>query len=69
MTKIHWHIESLLQVVNEFTAKSKHSQPHYTLDITLVPLPKTDDIEAYLVTFKRIMVGHKIHKEQWPYQK
>ena len=48
MTTMHWHIESLLQVVNESTAKIKHSQPHYTLDIKLVPLPAKDYIEAYL---------------------
>ena len=61
-------MESLLQVVNESTAKTKQSQPHRTLDIKLVPLSVKDDIEAYLVTFKRIMVAYDIHKDQWPYQ-
>ena len=46
ISTMHWHIESLLQVVNESTAKTKHSQPHYTLDIKLVPLPAKVDIEA-----------------------
>ena len=67
MTTMHQHMESLLQVVNESTAKTK-SQPHRTLDVKLVPLSAKDDIEAYLVTFERIMVAHEIRKDQWPYQ-
>ena len=67
MTTMHQHMESLLQVVNESTAKTK-SQPHCTLDVKLVPLSAKDDIEAYLVTFERIMVAHEIRKDQWPYQ-
>ena len=61
-------MESLLQVVNESTAKTKQSQPHHTLDVKLVPLSVKDDTEAYLVTFERIMVAHDICKDQWPYQ-
>ena len=67
MTTMHQHMESLLQVVNESTAKTK-SQPHRTLDVKLVPLSAKDDIEVYLVTFERIMVAHEIRKDQWPYQ-
>ena len=67
MTTMHQHMESLLQVVNESTAKTKQFQPHRTLDVKLVPLSAKDDIEAYLVTFKRIMVAHEIHKDRWPY--
>ena len=66
MMTMHQHMESLLQVVNESTAKIK-SQPHRTLDVKLVPLSAKDDIEAYLVTFER-MVAHEIRKDQWPYQ-
>ena len=66
-TTMDQHMESLLQVVNESTAKTK-SQPHCILDVKLVPLSVKDDIEAYLVTFERIMVAHEIHKDQWPHQ-
>ena len=59
-------MESLLQVVNESTATAKW--PHRTLDVKLVPLSVKDDIEAYLVTFERIMSAHEIRKDQWPYQ-
>ena len=65
MTTMHQHMESLLQVVNETTAQAK--QPRRTLDVKLVPLSAKDDIEAYLVTFERIMAAHEIHKDQWPY--
>ena len=52
MTTMQQHMESLLQVVNESTPKAK--LPHHTLDVKLVPLSVTDNIEAYLVTFERI---------------
>ena len=37
------------------------------LSIKLVPLSEKDDIEAYLITFERIMVAHKVDKERWPH--
>ena len=52
MTTMQQHMESLLQVVNESTAKAK--LPHRTLDVKLVPLSVNDNNEAYLVTFERI---------------
>ena len=57
-------MESLLQVVNESTATAK--LPHRALDVKLVPLSAKDDIEAYLVTFERIISAHEIRKNQWP---
>ena len=65
MTIMQQHMESLLQVVNESTATAK--LPHRALDVKLVPLSAKDDIEAYLVTFERIMSAHEIRKNQWPY--
>ena len=65
MTTMQQHLESLLQVVNESTAKVK--LPHCTLDVKLVPLSMKDNIEVYLMTFERIMSAHKIPKDQWPY--
>ena len=35
--------------------------------VKLVPLTEQDDIEAYLVTFERIMQAYKITQEQWTY--
>ena len=58
-------MKSLLQVVNESTATAK--QPYCTLDVKLVTLSVKDYVEAYLVIFERIMSGHEIWKEQWPY--
>ena len=65
MTTMQQHMESLLQVVNESTAIAK--LPHRTLDVKLVPLSAKDDIEAYLLTFERIMSAHEIRRDQWPY--
>ena len=33
--------------------------------VKLVPLSEKDDIEAYLVTFERVMEAHKVEKERW----
>ena len=35
--------------------------------VKLVPLTEQDDIEAYLVTFERIMQAYDISREQWTY--
>ena len=58
-------MESLLQVVNESAATAK--LPHRALNVKLVPLSAKENIEAYLVTFERIMSAHEIRKNQWPY--
>ena len=65
MTTMQQHMESLLQVVNVSTATAKLL--HRALDVKLVPLSAKDDIEAYLVTFERIMSAHEIRKNRWPY--
>ena len=35
--------------------------------VKLMQLTEQDDIEAYLVTFERIMQAYKIPREQWTY--
>ena len=35
------------------------------LSVKLVPLAENDDVEAYLVTFERIMTAHKVEKNRW----
>ena len=62
MTTMQQHMESLLQEVNESTVIAK--LPHCTLDVKLVPLSVKDNIEAYLLTFKRIMSANEIRKDQ-----
>ena len=37
------------------------------LGIKLVALRDSNDIEAYLVTFERIMAAHKIERGRWPH--
>ena len=44
---------------------SKPSQD--LMGVKLVPLTEKDDIEAYLVTFERIMGAHKVDKSRWPH--
>ena len=44
------------------THASKPSQ-----DLMGVKLVLKDDIEAYLVTFERIMGAHKVDKSSWPH--
>ena len=65
MTTIQEHMESLLRVVSDTTARTTPVNCH--MDVKLVPLSQKNDIEAYLVTFERIMPAHKIRRDQWPY--
>ena len=58
-------MESLLRVVSDTTARP--SPVNRPVDVKLVPLSEKDDIEAYLVTFQRIMAAHEIRQNQWPY--
>ena len=65
MTTMQQHMESLLCVVSDTTARTSPVNCH--VDAKLVPLSEKNDIEAYLVTFKRIMGAHEITRDQWPY--
>ena len=51
------HMETLMKIVE---AKAKEEGPKTTElgSVKLVPLSEKDDIEAYLVTFERIMKAH-----------
>ena len=66
MTTMQQHMESLLCVVSDTTART--SPVHRHVDVKLVPLSEKNDIEAYLVTFERIMAAHEITRDQWPYR-
>ena len=44
----------------EDTQKSKGASPKRELSVKLVPLSDKDDIEAYLVTFERVLTAQKI---------
>ena len=65
MATMQQHMESLLRVVSDTTARP--SSVNRPVDVKLVPLTEKDDIEAYLVTFERIMAAHEITTNQWPY--
>ena len=47
------------------TGDSSKLAPGSKLSVKLVALAEKDDIEAYLVTFERIMEGQKIEKANW----
>ena len=49
----------------EDTQKSKGVSPKRELSVKLVPLSDKDDIEAYLVTFERVMTAQKIDIGCW----
>ena len=55
------HMESLMKLVED----SRVAKPAGELHVKLVPLTDKDDIEAYLVTFERIMEAHKVPQERW----
>ena len=54
-------MESLMKLVED----SRVAKPAGELHVKLVPLTDKDDIEAYLVTFERIMEAHKVPQERW----
>ena len=49
----------MMRTSGEMCSKAK---PSAGLSVKLVPLGENDDIEAYLVTFERIMAAHKVKK-------
>ena len=57
-------MERLMKVVEGSTGGAQ-STAGTKLNVKLVPLTEKDDIEAYLVTFERIMEGQKIGKDSW----
>ena len=57
-------MESLVQIVRGTQTTS--SRTSGGLEVKLVPLKEKDDIEAYLMTFERIMRAHQIEEERWP---
>ena len=61
------HMETLMKLVEESRTAHPHKSSQDLLSVKLVPLTEKDDIEAYLVTFERIMVAHKIDKTRWPH--
>ena len=65
MATMQQHMESLLRVVSDTTARPSPVNRH--VDMKLVPLSEKDDIEACLMTFKRIMAAHEIRTNQWLY--
>ena len=56
------YMDNLVKLV-EGTAK-QHSRGS-EITVKLVPLNEKDDVEAYLVTFERIMAAHNISEDRW----
>ena len=64
MEELRAHLESLMKVVADSRKPEVVSQKR-ELSVKLVPLTEKDDIEAYLVTFERIMAAHRVEKDCW----
>ena len=60
MDSMKTHMETLMKLV-----EAKAAKPASELSVKLVPLNEKDDIEAYLVTFERIMEAHKVPEDRW----
>eukprot|EP00731_Ephydatia_muelleri_P007947 Em0004g285a len=58
------YMDNLAKLV-EGTAVQRSRGPEIT--VKLVPLNEKDDVEAYLVTFERMMAAHNISKDRWPH--
>ena len=59
------HVERLMKVVEESKTTLAGKSMDELSGIKLVPLTEKDDIEAYLVTFERIMKAHKVEEDRW----
>ncbi|KAL5505979.1 hypothetical protein EMCRGX_G007532 [Ephydatia muelleri] len=58
------YMDNLAKLV-EGTAVQRSRGPE--IAVKLVPLNEKDDVEAYLITFERIMAAHNISKDRWPH--
>ena len=65
MEELRGHLESLMKVVAD-SRKPEVVSHKRELSVKLVPLTEKEDIEAYLVTFERIMAAHQVEKDCWP---
>ena len=67
MEEMQAHVERLMKVVEESksTTVASRSVHNELSGVKLVPLSERDDIEAYLVTFERIMKAHKVDEDRW----
>ena len=65
MDAMEAHLGTLMKLLE---AKTKEEPKTTELSgVKLVPLSEKDDIEAYLVTFERIMEAHKVDPSRWPH--
>ena len=62
MEAMQEHMARLMKVVEDSSAAKSVGE---LSGVKLVPLSERDDIEAYLVTFERIMKAHKIKEDRW----
>lgn len=63
MEAIQANMKRLMKVVEE--SKSTSAIKSEISSVKLVPLSEKDDIEAYLVTFERIMKAYKVEEDRW----
>ena len=66
MDVLYAHMEKLVKMVEE-SHRAPRGKSAPELSVKLVPFSEKDDIEAYLVTFERIMTAHMVDKERWPH--
>ena len=59
------HMQTMVEMMRTLGEMSSKAKPSAGLSVKLVPLAENDDIEAYLVTFERIMAAHKVEKSRW----
>ena len=59
-------LQTMVEMMRTSGEMSSKAKPSAGLNVKLVPLGENDgDIEAYLVTFERIMAAHKVDKNRW----
>eukprot|EP00731_Ephydatia_muelleri_P004053 Em0002g229a len=64
METMQTHMAALMKLVED-SQKAKVVSPKRELSVKLVPLSDKDDIEAYLITFERVMTAQKVEESCW----
>lgn len=59
--------EVLVRLLERMRDEDRSQEVKPKLSIKFVPLLEKDYIEAYLITFERIMVTRKVDKKRWPH--
>ena len=66
--RLQQQMELLQRLVAERPAAAQARSPSESEPVKLTRLSESDDIEAYLTTFERMMRAYEVNEERWPFK-